>query len=121
MMRAEAYVGKKEKKSTSDLLKRTENHCRRNLMAMAMLVLEWYRLATSQRKSYGQRCAYKNLLETVRQPYNTEENMPLLWNFHQDNDLKHSSNLMKAWFREYNFDVIKWSSQFPDLDPVENL
>ena len=66
------------------------------------------------------RFVYKDLLETVMLPY-AEKNMPLVWQFQQDNDPKHSSKLVSEWFRQHNLKVVEWSSQSSDLNPIENL
>ena len=63
---------------------------------------------------------YRHILENVMLPY-ASENMPLLWTFQQNNDLKHSSSLAKNWLSQTNVRLLNWPSQSPDLNPIENL
>ena len=40
--------------------------------------------------------------------------------FQHDNDLKHTAKATQAWLRKKNINVLVWSSQSPDLNPIEN-
>ena len=43
-----------------------------------------------------------------------KEKMPSEWLFQPDNDPKHSSKLIKTFFKEQNINIIMWPSQSPD-------
>ena len=45
----------------------------------------------------------------------------LRWVFQQYNYPRGSSKLVSFWFRENNIRFLEWSSQSPDLNPIENL
>lgn len=41
--------------------------------------------------------------------------------FQQDNDSKHTAHIFKVWFIQVKVNVLPWSSQSPDLNPIEIL
>lgn len=51
---------------------------------------------------------YKAILEEHMEPYADAE-LPLNWQFMQDNDLKHTSRLVREWFEERQIQVMRWS------------
>ena len=66
------------------------------------------------------RFVYQNILENHMLPW-AEDNMSLRWVFQHDNDPKHTSKVVKDWLIANKVNVMVWSAQSPDLNPIENL
>ncbi|KAK3544105.1 hypothetical protein QTP86_001696, partial [Hemibagrus guttatus] len=58
----------------------------------------------------------KNLLPSAR-----ALKMKRGWVFQHDNDPKHTARATKEWLCKKHFKVLEWTSQSPDLNPIENL
>ncbi|KAK3539457.1 hypothetical protein QTP70_008499 [Hemibagrus guttatus] len=43
------------------------------------------------------------------------------WVFQHENDPKHTAKATMEWLKKKHIKVLEWSSQSPDLNPIENL
>jgi hypothetical protein len=41
--------------------------------------------------------------------------------FQQDNDPKHTANIVRAWFEGNQVDLLPWPPNSPDINIIENL
>lgn len=63
--------------------------------------------------------AYQKILDKPMLPY-IKRNMSQDWIF-QDNDPKHSFQYVKEYINKQKIKVLEWSSQSPDLNPIEHM
>ena len=54
-------------------------------------------------------------------PLYSEEYLPLNWIFMQDNDPKHKAKSVTKFFEDEKVNLLTWSPQSPDLNPLENV
>ena len=64
---------------------------------------------------------YKQILQEILMSSVKSLELPSDYIFQQDNDPKHIAKSMKKWSSENSVYVLLWSSQFTDLNPIENL
>ncbi|KAF2346995.1 hypothetical protein FHG87_022249 [Trinorchestia longiramus] len=64
---------------------------------------------------------YREILEEQLLPSARLLKLKRGWKFQQDNDPKHTANETKEWLTMKKINVLEWSSQSPDMNPIENL
>jgi hypothetical protein len=63
----------------------------------------------------------KILEDNILRTYHKLCMKPHAFYFQQDNDLKHTAKIVKAWFKENNIDLLPWPANSPDLNIIEKL
>ena len=65
---------------------------------------------------------YQRLLERYMVIYDELLYPDETFQFQQDNDLAHTSKLIRDWFaRRQNIELIDWHCCSPDFNPIENM
>ena len=64
-----------------------------------------------------------NTGKILRETCLSSRDLRLGWRFtfQQDNDPKHTAEATLEWFKGKHLNVLEWTSQSPDLNPIENL
>ena len=64
---------------------------------------------------------YQRVLEENVKPSVKKLKLQRNWTLQHDNDPKHTSKSTKDWLKTKKWRVLEWSSQSPDLNPIEML
>ena len=66
----------------------------------------------------------ENYVDILKQHFKTSVRKLKLgrrWLFQMENDLKHTSKVVEKWLKDNKVKILEWTSQSPDLNPIENL
>jgi transposase len=66
----------------------------------------------------------EHYVDMLKQHFNTSVRKLKLhrkWVFQMENDPKHNSKVVAKWLKDNKVKVLEWTSQSPDLNPIENL
>ena len=64
---------------------------------------------------------YRKILKENLLPSERKLKLWRKFTFQHDNDLKHTTKATLEWLRNKKINVLEWPSQFPNLNPIENL
>ena len=56
-----------------------------------------------------------------KEDFHQQESLGCSWMFQQDNNPKHTPEVLKEWISYSRIEVMEWSSQSPDLNLTENM
>ena len=64
---------------------------------------------------------YNKILEVCMQSSVQKWELVPDWMFQQNNDPKHTAEVIRTWFEDNNNKVMNWRRQSPDMNPIESL